>query len=51
MDADHTCGLRDGRRYALRFPRLLRIRDDKSVKDISTTDEVIRMFDLQRAKG
>ena len=48
---NHTCGLRDGKGYALRFPRLLRIRDDKGVKDISTTDEVIRMFDLQRAKG
>jgi DNA ligase-1 len=47
---NHTCGLRDEKGYALRFPRLLRIRTDKGVKEITTTDEVIKMFELQRAR-
>jgi DNA ligase-1 len=33
--------------YALRFPRIVRIRDDKSVDDISTIDEVRRIYEGQ----
>ena len=33
--------------YALRFPRIVRIRDDKSVEDISTIDEVRRIYEGQ----
>lgn len=33
--------------YALRFPRIVGIRDDKSVAEISTIDEVRRIYDGQ----
>lgn len=33
--------------YALRFPRIVRIRDDKSVEQISTIDEVRRIYEGQ----
>jgi DNA ligase-1 len=39
--------------YALRFPRIARIRDDKTVEQISTIDEVRRIYEgqLAREKG
>ena len=39
--------------YALRFPRIVRIRDDKTVDQISTIDEVRRIYEgqLKREKG
>lgn len=39
--------------YALRFPRIAAIRDDKSVEQISTIDEVRRIYEgqLKREKG
>lgn len=39
--------------YALRFPRIARIRDDKAVEQISTIDEVRRIYEgqLEREKG
>jgi len=39
--------------YALRFPRIARIRDDKTVDQISTIDEVRRIYDgqLKREEG
>lgn len=46
----HTCGLKDEKGYALRFPRMISLRDDKSVKEASTTEEVIEMFELQHSK-
>jgi DNA ligase-1 len=33
--------------YAMRFPRIVRIRDDKSVDEISTIDEVRRIYEGQ----
>ncbi len=36
--------------YALRFPRIARIRDDKSVAEISTIDEVRRIYEGQLAR-
>ncbi len=33
--------------YALRFPRIARIRDDKGVAEISTIDEVRRIYEGQ----
>jgi DNA ligase-1 len=33
--------------YAMRFPRIARIRDDKSVEQISTIDEVRRIYESQ----
>ncbi|MFZ2493827.1 MAG: ATP-dependent DNA ligase, partial [Thermoanaerobaculia bacterium] len=39
--------------YALRFPRIVRIRDDKTVDEISTIDEVRRIYQgqLKREQG
>jgi DNA ligase-1 len=39
--------------YALRFPRIARIRDDKTVADISTIDEVRTIYEgqLKRERG
>ena len=48
---NHTCGWSEGKGYALRFPRLVRMRPDKGVQDITTTSEVIEMFQLEREKG
>jgi DNA ligase-1 len=39
----HTAG------YALRFPRLIKFRDDKSPKDATTVEEVKNMVKLQKA--
>ncbi len=36
--------------YALRFPRIKRIRDDKSVEHIDTLEKVVRVFNSQRVK-
>ena len=47
----HTCGMKEDRGYALRFPRLVKLRDDKTVKEITTTGEVEDMFRLQRSRG
>jgi len=46
----HTCGMKDEKGYALRFPRMISLRDDKSTKEASTTEEVIDMFELQHSK-
>ena len=41
----HTAGKKgDGRGYSLRFPRLVRFRDDKNPEDATTTAEIIRMY-------
>lgn len=34
--------------YALRFPRLLRIRDDKGPKDINTISDIEKLFRMQK---
>ncbi len=39
----HTCGKKTGKGYALRFPRMIRIRDDKGIYDATTTKEIKRM--------
>lgn len=46
----HTCGIKNDKGYALRFPRIVRLRDDKGVKEITTSEEVVKMFELQRSK-
>jgi DNA ligase 1 len=48
---NHTCSMSEGKGLALRFPRMVKMRDDKTIKEITTSDEVRRMFELQRAKS
>ncbi len=47
----HTCGLKEGRGYALRFPRMLKLRSDKSIHEITTSQEVAHLFSLQSRKA
>ena len=47
----HTCGMVGETGYALRFPRMVSMRDDKSPAEATTTREVIEMFEMQRRKG
>lgn len=45
----HTAGAKSNEPgYALRFPRLIRWRDDKSVQQATTVKEVKRLYKLQR---
>ncbi len=46
LSPTHTCGLRDGKGYALRFPRLVSLREDKGIKEVTTTKEVMEMYEL-----
>lgn len=39
----HTCGEEEGKGFALRFPRLVRVRDDKGPYDVTTTKEIKEM--------
>ena len=48
LSPTHTCGLHGGKGYALRFPRLMSLRDDKGIKEVTTTKEVIEMYELMR---
>ncbi len=43
----HTCAQADDKGYALRFPRMTQIRQDKSIEDITTSSEVETMYNLQ----
>ena len=36
--------------FALRFPRVVRLRDDKSVSDISTIQEITKLYNSQRGR-
>ncbi|MBN2478089.1 ATP-dependent DNA ligase [Candidatus Micrarchaeota archaeon] len=46
----HTCGLKGEKGYALRFPRMVELREDKSPKQVTTTSEVAEMFWMQKKK-
>jgi DNA ligase 1 len=46
----HTCGAAPGSPgYALRFPRVVRLRPDRRPEDATTQTEIIEMFDQQSA--
>ncbi len=44
----HTAGKKGERGYSLRFPRLVRFRDDKDPEDATSVDEVVRLYKLSR---
>jgi len=46
----HTCGMHGEKGYALRFPRMLRLREDKAPNEATTTDEIKEMYALQHKK-
>jgi DNA ligase-1 len=45
----HTAGGK-GKGYALRFPRIVKMRDDKTVQEITTSHEIEHMYEIQRAR-
>lgn len=45
----HTAGGR-GKGYALRFPRIVRMREDKDEKEITTSHEIEHMYNIQMAR-
>lgn len=47
----HTCGMLGETGYALRFPRMMSLRDDKGPDDITTTKEIIEMFEIQKMRS
>jgi DNA ligase 1 len=47
----HTCGMVGETGYALRFPRMVGMRQDKGVEEATTTREIISMFEMQRRRG
>jgi len=44
----HSCGKEKGKGYALRFPRMIKIRSDKKAENSTTTEEVKSMFKIQK---
>jgi DNA ligase-1 len=37
--------------YALRFPRLIAVRDDKSLDEADTLDRVVSLYKVQRGRN
>ena len=44
----HSCGKEEGKGYALRFPRMIKLRTDKKAEQGTTTEEVKQMFKIQK---
>lgn len=46
----HTAGrdVESAYGFALRFPRMIKLREDKSISDITTVDEVRKLFGMQK---
>ena len=44
----HSCGTTGGKGYALRFPRMIKFRFDKSPEEATTTEEIIKLFNTQK---
>ena len=51
LSPQHTAGQVGGKGYALRFPRLVQMREDKGVADATTVEEVERLYSLQKTRG
>jgi len=51
LSPTHTCGMKDDKGYALRFPRMLKFRQDKGIMEITTTREVIDLYQKQRNRS
>ncbi len=47
-DNYHSCGLENNISYSLRIAWLKSIREDKSVRDITTTDQIKKMYEQER---
>lgn len=50
LSPTHTCGVKNDKGYALRFPRMMKLRADKEPKESTTTQEVIEMYELMKGK-
>lgn len=50
LSPTHTCGMKNKNGYALRFPRMVRLRADKDPKESTTTQEVIEMYEMMSTK-
>jgi DNA ligase-1 len=48
ISSQHTCMQRNGRGYALRFPRFVKLREDKGIYEASTAAEVENIFKLMK---
>ena len=44
----HTCAFVGGKGLALRFPRMVGVREDKGLAEATTTNEVVEMYGLQK---
>ena len=44
----HSAGKKEGKGYALRFPRMIKLRTDKKPEQSTTTEEVKQMFQIQK---
>lgn len=47
LSPTHTCGLSKDKGYALRFPRIIKLREDRSPKESTTTKEIIDLYWMQ----
>ena len=48
VSSQHTCMEKDGRGFALRFPRFVKLREDKDIYEATTSSEVRDMFKLMK---
>lgn len=51
LSSVHTCAKAGDKGYALRFPRMIDIRSDKTIGDITTSFEVEKMYSMQKNRG
>ena len=54
LSPKHAAGrgeVEGGRGISLRFPRFIRVREDKAVEDATTTQQIVELFHQQSRKG